>query len=280
MIAPSLPQLIRQHAVNIPLPGGEHGDTIGIEAVADIAEKLSMPGWQVEAESLSMGVIPLRYLRNMDSITASMQRKLLQSRIAQVGMGGLGGTLLETFARTGIGRIRAADGDAFEESNLNRQALATMHTLGAPKAWAGTERCLELNPSIELDAQESFLAQESLPTFIQGCSVAVDALGGLQTRTALQDAASAAGVPLVTGALAGWTGYVSVVLPGSLGPAQIMGNDNSAEEELGCPAAAVNFFASLMAGEVIKLLTHGQSPLAGHMLVVDLDALSFDRISL
>ncbi len=271
-------ELIDGHAMAFNLPDGAPGRVISLEAVASISEQLARPGWRVEAEALAMRVIPCRYLRNMSSITADMQKSLLRSRVAQVGLGGLGGTLLEILLRTGIGRIRAADGDSFEESNLNRQALSNPSNLGMPKAEAAIHRCTQINPSVELDAKAIFLTTDTLPAFVKHSDVVIDALGGLQTRLALQKAASDAAVPMVTGALAGWTGYVSVVLPGAPGPAEIMGSNNAAEEQLGCPASAVTWFASLMATEAIKLLTGEQSPLAGKMLVADLNALSFDMI--
>lgn len=275
-----LAKAIRSHAVPTALPKGGDGHTIGIAAIADIAKNHDLPGHLVEAEALRNEVIPTRYLRSMDSITAADQIRLLESSIAQVGLGGLGGSLLEMFLRTGIGQIRAADGDHFEESNLNRQALSSPEMLNKPKADAAIARATAINPSVSLDARNEFLTRESLPSFIEGTNLVIDALGGLDTRLALQQAASEANIPMVTGALAGWTGYIGVVLPDHAGPADIMGHDNGAEEQLGCPAPAVNFFASLMATEAIKLLSGTTSLLAGAMLIIDLQTLTFERISL
>jgi molybdopterin/thiamine biosynthesis adenylyltransferase len=98
-------------------------------------------------------------------------------------------------------------------------------------------------------------------------------------RGHLQQAASRAAIPLVTGALAGWTGYVAVVMPGQIGPADLMGTDNGGEEKLGCPAPAVNLVASIMASEVVNVLT-GAPALAGKMLVMDLRSHAFETISL
>ena len=276
----SLAEALRKSAVTIDLPKGSRGDTLGIKAVARIAQGHGLPGHVVEAEALKLDIIPSRYLRNMDSITATDQIKLLESSIAQVGLGGLGGTLLEMFLRTGIGTIRGADGDDFEESNLNRQALSTPDNLNAPKVSVATSRAQEINPSLTFEGLNTFLTKDSLPDFLTGTDLAIDALGGLEMRLALQHAATDAGIPLVTGALAGWTGYVGTVMPGQLGPANIMGQDNGAEEKLGCPAPAVTFIASLMATEVIKILSGQPSDLASAMLVIDLKTLTFEKISL
>lgn len=277
---PSLSDAIREHAVNIDLPKGGQGDTIAINAVAEIAHSMKTTGAAVEAEAIRMDVYPARYLRNMDSITAEDQLKLLESSIAMVGLGGLGGTLLEIFLRTGIGNIRAADGDVFEESNLNRQLLSSINTFGIPKADVAIGRAHQINPSINIDSWDEYLNSSSLPDFLEDKELAIDALGGLKTRLVLQQAAAEANIPLVTGALAGWTGYVGVVMPGQSGPADIMGHNNAAEEQLGCPAPAVTFFASLMATEVVKILTGSPSGLASAMLVIDLKTLTFEKIRL
>lgn len=279
-MATSLVEALRSSAIPTTLPKGGEGLTVDIASVAELALCFAVSGHVVEAEALKNDIIPTRYLRSMDSITQATQIRLLESSIAQVGLGGLGGTLLEIFLRTGIGKIRAADGDHFEESNLNRQALSSPKMLGKPKSEAAQIRAKAINPSIELDTRNEFLTTDSLPEFIAGTDLVVDALGGLETRLALQQAAANKDIPMVTGALAGWTGYIGVVLPGQPGPADIMGHDNGAEEKLGCPAPAVTFYASLMANEAVKLLSGHPSQLAGSMLIVDLATLTFERITL
>jgi len=271
---------IQDQAIRISLPKGGEGDTISIDAIASIAKMHGQPGYVIEAEALKDSVFPTRYLRNMDGITSDEQIRLLESSVAQVGLGGLGGNLLEMFIRTGIGRIRAADGDNFEESNLNRQALSSPDNIDRPKSDAGLVRTNQINPSIAIETWNEYLNPQSLPDFLANCDIAIDALGGLKTRLALQQAATEAHIPLVTGALAGWTGYVGVVMPGQLGPADIMGHDNAAEETLGCPSPAVTFIASLMATETLKILTKSPASLTNKMLLVDLKHLTFETISI
>lgn len=276
----TLADAIRRRAATTALPSGGEGATISLTDVAALSHDLQLPGHAIEAEALRLGTFPLRYLRNQQIITPDQQVGLLTSTIAQVGLGGLGGTLFELFLRTGIGTIRGADGDTFEESNLNRQALSTPEKLNIAKAEAAKQRASEINPSITIETKNEFLTEATLPDFVEGADLVIDALGGLDTRPALQKAAADAGIPLVTGALAGWTGYVSVVLPGQCGPADIMGTDNGAEEKLGCPAPAVSFFASLMATEAIKILTNQPTSLTSSMLIVDLQTLSFETVQL
>lgn len=279
-MAPALIDGIRNHVQLSALPSGREGETLTLEAVKQLSSEFDLPGYSIETEALRNGIYPLRYLRNMNEITPNDQIKLLETSIAQVGLGGLGGNLFEMFIRTGIGRIRAADGDHFEESNLNRQALSSPDNLNLPKAEAAIKRAKAINPSVVVDARNVFLDKTTLPDFLKGCDIAIDALGGLTTRLALQQAATSADIPLITGALAGWTGYVGIVHPGQPGPADIMGQDNAAEEVLGCPSPAVTLIASIMATETIKLLTNASVPDAPSLLIIDLKALSFERITI
>lgn len=119
----ALPAAIRESAINSPLPWGGDGLVLSTGTVAELATRFQSPGHEIEAAALESGIHPTRYLRNGRTLSPEAQIKLLRSSVAQVGLGGLGGTLLELFLRSGIGTIRAADGDVFEDSNLNRQAL-------------------------------------------------------------------------------------------------------------------------------------------------------------
>ena len=206
---------VRALARQAALPEGGNGPVLSLDDVRKLSERHNVPGRMVEIEALRHGVRPLRYLRNQQTVAANVQLRLLESSMAQVGLGGLGGTLLELCLRAGVGTIRCADGDTFEESNLNRQALSAVNTLGQSKARAARDKAAAINPSVELEATNAYLTPETLPAFLERADVAVDALGGLDTRLHLQHAAAEAGIPLVTGALAGWTGYVGVSASGN-----------------------------------------------------------------
>lgn len=276
---PQVIRALRERARHGEMPGGP-APMLACADVSEVAQRFALPGWQVEAAALQEGMIPRRYSRSMDAVTPQQQAAILNTRVALVGLGGLGGTLLDQLARTGFGRIRAVDGDVFEESNLNRQTLSTMKTLGTPKAEAAESRCAEINPSVEIKTTNAFLDRDQFTAFLRDADIAIDALGGLRHRLALQEAAAESRTPLVTGALAGWSGYVGTVLPGQIGPASIMGTDDSAEETLGCPAPTVSLVASIMAAEVVALATDRPASLSGNLLVIDLASGSFEKVSL
>lgn len=89
-----------------------------------------------------------RYARNRRSLTTDEIARLHDARVLVAGCGGLGGHVIERLARTGVGAIVAIDCDAFEETNLNRQLLATEDTLGTSNAHAARERIARVNPVV------------------------------------------------------------------------------------------------------------------------------------
>ena len=84
----------------------------------------------------ALDAIPERYWRNARFLSRTDQEKLLQAHVVIIGLGGLGGTVLEELLRLGIGTITGVDMDVFELSNLNRQLLATEENIGLHKAEA------------------------------------------------------------------------------------------------------------------------------------------------
>lgn len=224
---------------------------------------------------------PERYTRNGATLSGVDQACLASSRVLLVGLGGLGGAVLEQLLRLGIGHITGADGDVFDPSNLNRQLLATEHTLGRSKAEAAAERAAAVNPLVHFHPISRFLTPTDLKSLVIQADVVIDALGGLRLRQALQHAASLAEKPLVTAGIAGFTGWVSVVRPDERGPADLFGYDSngpSVEEQLGNLAPVAMLAASLQVCEVLKLLT-GRPALSG-MMLFDLEDMSFHAVQL
>lgn len=278
---------IRHLAYTEQLPGEEARLVLSVEAAQELARGLGrskakgLPLARVELTALELGIAPERYLRNFNTYSYAEQARLLSARLALIGLGGLGGNALEILARAGVGYIRAADGDEFQPSNLNRQPLCTRRSICGYKAAAAAARVALVNPAVEFDPVAVFLDETLMARFLVGMELAVDALGGLKDRPALLRQAAAAGIPLVTAAVAGQTGYVATVLPGAKGPADFFEADTmAAENTLGTPAPAVVTAAALMAAEALNILCGRKPRLAGAMLVFDLEGMSFERVSL
>ncbi len=155
-----------------------------------------------------------RYIRNLGALTEQECAQLRMKTVFVAGCGGLGGYLIEMLLRLGVGTIRAADGDCFEASNLNRQLLSSPLSLGQSKADAAARRAALVNPDVRFVPISQFVMTENAGELIQGCDAVLDALDNIQARRLLAHACAEAGIPLIHGAICAWSAQAAVVMPG------------------------------------------------------------------
>lgn len=226
---------------------------------------------EAEIAALENGVVPTRYLYNIGILGLEGQIRLLRSHVGICGLGGLGGFVVELLARLGVGRLTLVDGDRFTEHNLNRQLLSTQGNMGIPKVEAAAIRIREINASVEVKTHQIYLTREEGEVF-KGTDLVVDALDNVPSRLALQELCAALGIPMVHGAIAGFTGQVMTVFPGDPGLALLYPPDTERgiELEVGNPAFTPALVASLQAAEVVKILCGTGQPIRDGFLFVDL----------
>lgn len=191
------------------------------------------------------------------------------------GLGGLGGYLLEHMLRLGPAFIRAADGDVFDESNLNRQLLSAPSLLGRGKAELAAERARLVAPGLSFEAVSEFLTEGNCDRLLSGCVVALDGLDNVRSRLVLEAGCARLGIALVHGAIGGpfleagtvppGSGMLSRLYPGGKEPKKLPGLS---------PTAAV--CAGIQAAEAEKLLRGERPPLWGRLLMANLDIMEFN----
>lgn len=155
-----------------------------------------------------------RYFRNVPALSEAECQCLRGKKVLVVGCGGLGGYIIEMLARIGVGTIRAVDGDRFEVTNLNRQLLSTPSVLGIPKAETAAARIAQVNPDVISEAHCVYLDQSNADELISGCDLVMDALDNIESRRLLAERCEMLGVPLVFGAISGWTAQCALSVPG------------------------------------------------------------------
>lgn len=155
-----------------------------------------------------------RYERNLPALTEAECLLLREKRVLVVGCGGLGGHIIDQLCRIGIGFLRVADGDVFDETNLNRQLLSRVHLLGVSKAKAVADHIAQVNPDVRVEAVEEFMTADNVCRLIADCDVVIDALDNIPSRRTLSKACEQAGIPYVYGAIQGWVAQAALSLPG------------------------------------------------------------------
>ena len=282
---PELRALLAPYLKENPLPDGEAFFSVGLAGLEALAAHRGQGLKGAMLECLDQGLWPERFRANRGELDAGDQARLLNSSAAVMGCGGLGGLTCLLLARLGVGDLLLVDGDNFEESNLNRQMLATPETLGRPKAQVAAEAAARLNPACQAKARVEWIGPDNLPEMVTGRQVVVDCLDNLTARYQLEDACRAAGAPLVHGALAGMEGMVMVIRPGDPGLRDLHGpvpppKSHGAEVLLGTPTPTPAAVASLEVSEAMKLLLGRPGLKPGQLLHLDLGAPALEILTL
>ncbi len=224
---------------------------IPLAAYESAADKFSVTFTKIEEIALVNGFYPMRYQRQRNLIRGRGQLQLLKSRVAVVGCGGLGGHIFEMLVRLGVGNLVVIDPDFFVESNLNRQLLATVATLGRYKVEVARERGEMINPVVAVEVLSQSFQSDRGAQLLSSCDLVFDALDSIPLRLQLADLCSSFEIVLIHGAVAGWYGQVAPVPPASGIMGQIYQNsglesqNGRVAEEGGNLAPTVNLVAAL-----------------------------------
>lgn len=158
------------------------------------------------------------FSRNLGWTTEWEQQALRARRVAIAGLGGVGGFHLLALARLGIGRFHIADLDRFGIENMNRQAGATMATLGQPKVEVLAGMARAINPTLELRLFPQGVQADGIDAFLDGVDLFVDGLDffALAIRAAVFARCAERGIPAVTAAPIGMGVGFLAFLPGGM----------------------------------------------------------------
>ena len=225
-----------------------------------------------------------RYQRHivLPEIGGAGQQRLKAARVLVIGAGGLGAPVLQYLAAAGVGTIGIVDNDIVSLSNLQRQVIHDTDTIGRPKTQSSADAIGRLNPHVAVVPFNARLTADNAARLLSDFDILVDGSDNFATRYAAADAAETARLPLVTGAVGRFDGSVTVLKPWEDGPD---GTRNPGYRDLfpspppagvvpscaeaGIVGALTGVIGTLMAMEVIKLVTGAGEPLVGRLLLYD-----------
>ena len=211
-----------------------------------------------------------RYSRQIPVLGTSGQLSLASKTVAIVGLGGLGSFIALELAGAGVGRLILIDGERVELSNLNRQILYGEQDLGLPKPVLAARRVKEFNRLVDVSYHDEFISEDNVSRLLDNADIIVDALDDWRARIIIDKYSHDTGVPLVHGAVDGWYGQATTVIPGRSPCLACIAPPEPGRR--GCRAAlapVVSIIASIEALEVVKLATGRGAPLTGRLLVYD-----------
>ena len=211
------------------------------------------------------------------------QRKLAKSKVAVVGVGGLGTVSSLYLALAGVGHLRLIDQDTVETPNLHRQILFSLDDLHYPKVEVAAERLEKLNPLLEAEAVSENVNASNVETLLAGVDLVVDGLDNMFTRYLLNRTCVKLGVPYVFGAAIGMEGNLSVFAPPETGCLECLMPNLSDADLLTCDTRGVvgatpGIIGAMQAIETIKILASIGSPLKGKLMVCDFNDMYFTTV--
>ncbi len=212
-----------------------------------------------------------RYLKNMNMLSKEEIERLQGSKACVVGCGGLGGYIIEMLGRLGVGKITAVDGDVFDETNLNRQLLCDVDSIGKAKTEAAKNRMQRVNPLIDVIPVFQKITPVNGMDILAGHDVIIDAVDNIDTRLLLQDLAWQLGIPMIHGAIAGWFGQITTIFPGdrTLDILYKKNVANGIENDLGNPSFTPALVAAHEVSEAVKILIGRGELLRKRILYID-----------
>ena len=158
-----------------------------------------------------------RYIRQIlfSGIGKDGQRRLLQSRAAIIGCGALGSAHAEALARAGVTKLRIADRDFVEASNLQRQTMFTEQDAAdrIPKAIAAANHIREINRDIEVEPQVTDVNHSNIESLLADCDVVLDGTDNFATRYLINDACVKHKINWIYGAAVGSYGVTMTIQP-------------------------------------------------------------------
>ena len=174
------------------------------------------------------------FSRNIGWVTAAEQGVLRRKRVAIAGLGGVGGIHLLSLARLGIGCFSIADFDVFDLANFNRQAGATLSSIGRPKSEVLEELARDINPEIEMRRLDQGVTADNVDTFLDGVDLYVDGLDffAFEARRLTFAACARLGIPAITAAPLGLGTAFLCFAPGSMSFEKYFCLDGCGEQEM------------------------------------------------
>jgi adenylyltransferase/sulfurtransferase len=221
-----------------------------------------------------------KYSRQILLFGEESQEKLKNAKVLVAGAGGLGSPISTYLAIAGIGKIILADFDFVDQSNLNRQFLHHEKDIGRTKVESAKEKLLSMNSEIEVATIQEMLTESNIETLTPECDVIVDALDSLECRHILNRLAVKRNIPLIHGAVTGYDGQVTTIIPGKTPCFYCIFPRISRKDVFPILGTTAGIIGSIQANEVIKFLTGKGTLLENRLLFWDGFSGSFSEITL
>ena len=231
-----------------------------------------------------------RYSRHLliPDLGVTGQRRLKNARVLVIGARGLGSPTLLYLAAAGVGTLGIIDFDRVDESNLQRQVIHSVDTLGELKVQSARQAIARLNPLVRVETYSDRLEPDMAVSLFSKYDLILDGTDNFATRYLVNDACILADRPYVWGSIFRFEGQVSVFWENAPGDRGVNYRDLYPEPPppelapscaeggvLGILCASI---ASIMSTEAVKLITGIGEPLLGRLVAYDALSMEYSEL--
>jgi adenylyltransferase/sulfurtransferase len=210
-----------------------------------------------------------RYARQIMLFGESGQEKLKQARVVVAGAGGLGCPVALYLAVAGVGSIKLIDMDTVDYSNLNRQVLHWEQDIGKEKVFSAEEKLRAINSDIIIESVFTTIDESNVFDLVGDADLIVDAMDNYQVRYLLNIVAHQKNIPLFHGAISGFNGQLTTIIPGETACMNCIFPSPPPNEVFPVVGVTAGIVGMMQANEVIKYLLGIGRLLTNRLLIWD-----------
>ena len=220
-----------------------------------------------------------RYSRQLPLLGQTLQEKLKKTKVAIVGVGGLGSVVSMYLTALGVGNIVLIDKDTVSISDLNRQILYQTGDLNKPKVFLAKKRLESLNPNINIEAYYTELTPKNIKELLGDSEFIFDCVDNWETRYLLDSFAWHENKILIHGGIRGVSGQVMIIVPKKTACLRCIAKKTTPKETIPVIGAGVGIIGLLQVLLFIKHLKNWDDFL-GKLIVFDGVTLEINKIEI
>ena len=216
------------------------------------------------------------------------QKKIIESKVLIIGMGGLGCPVAEFLTRAGVGSIGIIDSDDIDLSNIHRQSLYDISDLRKSKVLAAKNKLKKINSRIKIDCYKMRLNKNNYSKIITKYDYIVDGSDNFETKFLINDFCKISRKFLVSGAISKFDGHIftfdfknkNTPCIRSFFQEKKISDDILNCEYEGILGTVAGIIGTIQANEILKKILKIGKNLNGYILILDLLNLNFRKVKL
>jgi molybdopterin/thiamine biosynthesis adenylyltransferase len=224
----------------------------------------------------------------LKDIGASGQKKIIQSKVLIIGMGGLGCPSAEFLTRAGVGTLGIVDYDNVDLSNIHRQSLYNVSDIKKSKVLVAKKKLKKINSKINIICHKIRIDKNNLKKIMKEYDYIVDGSDNFETKFLINDTCKKLKKFLVTGAISKFNGHIftfdfkDIKTPciRSFFQEKKISDDILNCEYEGVLGTVAGIIGTIQANEILKKILNIGVNLNGYILILDLLNLNFRKVKL